>query len=1432
MTHPNRIAASLLLTAALLIALTTYPSATTPTVGSISGQVTSNTTALGLANAVIQVYDLNADDFRPEKATTDSSGNYTLNLPPGTYAVLTQNTQGYINEIYPNVPCSAVCDTSGVTFLELGTDAITGIDFGLDPGGRISGTVTNAANGQPIAGIRVFAIGPGEFPFATGITDASGNYITDGGSATGNVWILTENNLGFQNEAYDDVKCLFCDFFADADPVAVTVGVTTTGINFALDRGGQITGTVTDSGGVPLTNTSLEIRTETDSIAEVMTDASGNYSTAGFPAGTYYVVTDAGGFFVDELYNNLSCPGGFCNQTSGTAIPLTVDATASSINFALAAGGKISGTVTAAADGSPLQEIDVNIFNASGAFITSAETNSSGVFTTAALPPGNYYAVAQASGTFGSQLYDNLPCVGFCNPTTGTPITVVANQTTGDIDFALNPGATISGTVTNASTGLPVSNYTVQLQTASGGFVTNVVTDASGGYSISGIQDGSYYVRTTSFSGLINEVYNNVMCVSCNVVTSGGSLIAVTAGATVNNIDFALDPGGRISGTITNASTAALLQNIGAQVFNASAVGMGTYNTNASGVYTSAGLPPGTYYLRTSNTIGFVNELYDNISCPQTSCQVLTGAPIVVTANTITNGINFALAPGGSISGVVTSDATGLGIQNVQVQVFSSAGQNLGSVNTSASGSYTTSGLPAGTYYLRTSNNVGFVDELYNNLACFPTCTVTSGTPVVVSVGATVSGVNFGLPTGGGFSGVVTDANTAAPLANHQVQLFSAAGSFLRSVSTAANGSYSFNALAAGTYYARTNAAGSQYYQDELFDELPCPPACNVTTGTPITVTVGNVQTGIDFTLSTGAGTIAGTVTDASTGLPLSQIQVQVFTSGFLFAKSVGTSAAGTYSLGGLTAGTYYVRTAVNSSQPWIDQLYDVGTCFPSCLLAGGTPVVVSNGATTGNIDFALAPNLIKNGRFDSGTSNWLLFATPDMSNIVSQVVSGVFEYYRVAPPPGTPGQAVIFQQTGVAVAADTALHARFSLGNSSSVRKRISVLAIDSDFSDIAVCTFWLPANLPMSQYEMKTNTRKAWANAALYFYAATAGQNGGFYRLDNVALEVDPEGSVTQTECVDALAPDATDDPDSATLLTNGNFSGGMTGWGLFGQIVAQVSGAVFEFYRPAGQPAGVVLQQTAQATTANEILTATFQLGNSSGVTKRVTVIMHDNDFSDLSACTFYLAPGQPLSDYAMQMYATEAWTNATFSVYGATAGTEQWIRLDNVTFKRTPSAAISGTHCHEPGSTPLGPETATFAVASLQPGGEATTPAGQARGRASGPPVEDDFVAVVAAGASGMLRLASPVDLGEARGGHLVFDSWLSGARGDVQASVDGSTWITLASIDPMDGWWPVAVNLDTLAGHRVALRFVVADEADGADPPVWRVRNVRIIRRER
>jgi glucose/arabinose dehydrogenase len=333
---------------------------------------------------------------------------------------------------------------------------------------------------------------------------------------------------------------------------------------------------------------------------------------------------------------------------------------------------------------------------------------------------------------------------------------------------------------------------------------------------------------------------------------------------------------------------------------------------------------------------------------------------------------------------------------------------------------------------------------------------------------------------------------------------------------------------------------------------------------------------------------------------------------------------------------------------------------------------------------YRLYLEFVTNGNFSSGTTGWLTFATPDSTYIQGSVVGGVFEFYRVPPPPGTSNQAVIFQQTGLSGGALTRFEARFDLGNSSTVRKRVSVLLGDANFNDVVVCTFWLAPGAPLRTYRMFAHTIEAWTDATISFYAATPGSDGGAYRLDNVSLRPDFGGAADRTECIDPTAPAPPGGPDGPELVSNGGFSAALPPWLTFGELVFQLNAGVFEFYRSGAlsDPAGVVFQELATAFDGGTILSATFELGNSSGVRKRVTVLLHDADFTDLTACTFWLAPGQPLSTYVMRGFSTKAWANATVSIYAATIGSDQWIRLDNVSVRQTPGQVIFGTQCIEP------------------------------------------------------------------------------------------------------------------------------------------------------
>jgi uncharacterized delta-60 repeat protein len=459
-----------------------------------------------------------------------------------------------------------------------------------------------------------------------------------------------------------------------------------------------------------------------------------------------------------------------------------------------------------------------------------------------------------------------------------------------------------------------------------------------------------------------------------------------------------------------------------------------------------------------------------------------------------------------------------------------------------------------------------------------------------------------------------------------------------------------------------------------------------------------------------------------------------------------------------------------------------------------------------------VASNAIENGDFSAAMTAWTSFATPDPSYIVSGVVNGVLEFYRVPPPPGTSNQAVVFQNTGLPLEARSVIEAEFDAGNSSSVRKRLSVLIHDGDFSDLSVCTFWLAPNSPLQTYRMRMQAEEDWINATISFYAASAGSSGGFYRLDNVSLERAAVGPIDRTECIDPNAPVPPGGPPEGSLLGNGDFSGaGLAPWGVFGTITWRIAGGLFEFYRPAGTPAGVVLQQTAAPMLAGTILTATLELGNTSTVRKRVTVLLHDANFSDLAACTFWL-PSQAVSKaYTVRAYATQNWTNATISVYPSTVGAEPWISLDNVTFQRTPASVALGTEC-------LWPSSPMDAVAVETPDSLQTEPA-RVRGRS-------DVIAPAAPAFPVALPDANTVlDLRAASAATMAFDSWLDSGVGLVQISPDGVSWETAYLVPSSDEWMPVEVDLAPFAGRAKFIRW--RRDAIGEPQPIgiWRIRNL-------
>jgi hypothetical protein len=298
---------------------------------------------------------------------------------------------------------------------------------------------------------------------------------------------------------------------------------------------------------------------------------------------------------------------------------------------------------------------------------------------------------------------------------------------------AVSTGPSLAVSATTVAPGAPV---TVTLTNGLGGVNDFLALAATGA-------PDATYLQSISVAGVTTTMWTVSMPgtegqYEFRLFQNGGATrLATSAPVTVLNA-------GWVSGTVTNVATGGALSNISAQLYNASG-NLVTTAVSVSGNYITSPVPPGTYFARTTNSVGFIDQLYNNISC--VGCVVTTGTPISVVAGATTSNINFPLSAGGGlISGSATNTGTGAAIANLVVQVYSSTGAFVTTTSTNTSGNYTVGGVTTGNYFAKTGNatTIGFADQLYNHLPCIG-CDPTTGTPIAVTNGTTTGSINFAL---------------------------------------------------------------------------------------------------------------------------------------------------------------------------------------------------------------------------------------------------------------------------------------------------------------------------------------------------------------------------------------------------------------------------------------------------------------------------------------------------------------------------------------------------------------------------------------------------------------------------------------------------------------------------------------------------------------
>ena len=492
-------------------------------------------------------------------------------------------------------------------------------------------------------------------------------------------------------------------------------------------------------------------------------------------------------------------------------------------------------------------------------------------FTDSGLTAGHRYSYAVFTG-------DKTRNVGV--PATLSAATRSRNTATG-----------VRGKVTDKE-GRPIKNVFVEIREAeTGDTMAWTRTSSSGQFLATGLTAGTYrlcYLLPPDASGHSALGYRPA-CYRQQLDGPGTPVVVETGKITSGLVDY-LHVAGAISGRVTDAA--------GQGLANVSVTTYGTEwwhgraaTTGSDGTYIVTGLVEDTYgvcFTRAAGTspTGYLDECYDN-QPPYNPDGTRT--PVPVTLGQISSGIDAALEAAGAITGRVT-DGNGVPLADVAVSLYD---RDTLVDYTDSTGSYAIKGLATGSYFL-----------------CFDGSQVTSaaapygytnscdagGVYADVTAGQ-VTTLNERLDAAGAIGGTVRGDD--GPLAGVWVRVTNSSYTVARYASTDWNGSYRVTGLPPGEVvtvcFDPTYTAGG-YLRACYGDE----------TGSATPVTIGSGQLGTaDIQLQRGAS-ITGTITDAS-GTPIADVVLSVTDPDNYEYYSAVTDESGTYTLGGLAAGSYRI---------------------------------------------------------------------------------------------------------------------------------------------------------------------------------------------------------------------------------------------------------------------------------------------------------------------------------------------------------------------------------------------------------------------------------------------------------------------------------------------------------------------------------------------
>ncbi|MBC1565679.1 SdrD B-like domain-containing protein [Listeria booriae] len=461
--------------------------------------------------------------------------------------------------------------------------------------------------------------------------------------------------------------------------------------------------------------------------------------------------------------------------------------------------------------------IQVKLYNDQGQVVKTVTTDATGKYLFDNLDDGTYYLnvdvnnlpsdekLFSAEGINPSDGNSSYFTISNGSTVTGnfftfTPVKQVGTSSIKDAMFEDLNGNSQKDSGENGVAGIKVQLYSDQ-----GELIQTSTTDANGEYAFTEIPNGTYYIHVDTATIPSNEKLYTTQGIGGD---GNSGYITITGDQSITGYHFGLYPQrGTIQSFVYNDvngngqkdGSEAGIPNVTVSLYDYAGNKVGTAVTDSTGAY-GFSVQPGRYYAQANIPSG-----YQYASSTYYGADGSTGYFTVGNEQNLRNELNLGLktTANSSVAGSVKSDQ-GAGLSGVTVELHDVQGNTIATQKTDASGNYSFQQVAQGDYYTKVLiptdysfvSGQGYGSDGNSNYVHATGDNAITGYSVTLKQQANAN-----------ISGLI-NTTTDAGVSDQNVSLYNVDGTLVKTVATAADGSFAFGSLPAGDYYVKAPIPG------------------------------------------------------------------------------------------------------------------------------------------------------------------------------------------------------------------------------------------------------------------------------------------------------------------------------------------------------------------------------------------------------------------------------------------------------------------------------------------------------------------------------------------------------------------------------------------------------------------------------------------------